>query len=91
MCGTGQVLARLGAFAAQHPGAAPDDPQFQELRKELAGKLRDVAARAHEQFGAPWGLVAMFLASEAHASAALQIVGPHFVMAPKGGSLAASG
>jgi hypothetical protein len=68
MCGTGQVLARLDAFAAQHPGAAPDDPQFQELRKELAGKLRDVAAKAHEQFGAPWGLVAMFLASGAHAS-----------------------
>jgi hypothetical protein len=90
MCGTGQVLARLDAFATQHAGAAPDDPKFQELRKELAGKLRDVAAKAHEQFGAPWGLVAMFLASGAHAPTAVRIAGPRFVMAP-GGSLTASG
>ncbi len=83
MCDTGQLLARLDAFAASHPGIAPDDPQFQELRKELAAKLRDVAARAHEQFGSPWGLVAMFLASGARAATALQIAGPHFVMAPQ--------
>jgi len=91
MCGTGQVLARLDTFAAKHPGAAPDDPQFQDLRKELAGKLRDVAAKAHEQFGSPWGLVAMFLASGAHAPTAVQIAGPRFVMAPEGASLTASG
>jgi hypothetical protein len=83
MCGTAQVLARLDAFAAAHPGVSPDDPQFQELRKELAGKLRNVAANAREQFGSPWGLVAMYLVSGANVPTSIQIAGPHFAMAPQ--------
>jgi len=90
MCGTGQALAKLDSFAASHPGLSPNDPQFQESRGELAAKLRDVAAKAHEQFGAPWGLVAMFLVSGGRASTSVQIAGPRFVMAPER-SLASAG
>jgi hypothetical protein len=55
------VLARIAA-----------EPQ---LREELARDLRDVAGKAHEQFGKPWGLVAMFLAGGSAAPAEVRITG----------------
>ena len=61
MCRTGAVLARIGA-----------EPQ---LRDQLAKDLRDVAGKAHEQFGKPWGLVAMFLAGGGAAPADVRITG----------------
>ena len=61
MCRTGAVLARIGA-----------EPQ---LRDQLAKDLRDVAGKAHEQFGKPWGLVAMFLAGGGAAPADVRIAG----------------
>jgi hypothetical protein len=61
MCRTGAVLARIAA-----------EPQ---LRDQLAKDLRDVADKAHDQFGKPWGLVAMFLAGGAAAPAEARIMG----------------
>lgn len=77
MSDTAQILAqmiRLGGTT----GPNPSDPAFQKLRNDLASHLREVAAKAHEQFGAPWGLVAMFLVS-ATARPAVEIVAPRFV------------
>jgi hypothetical protein len=71
MCGAGAVLARMDR-------SSPNDPSFQNLRQSLARHLRDVAAKAHPQFGAPWGLVAMFLVS-GRSETALQITGSRFV------------
>jgi len=51
------------------------------LRQDLAKHLREVAARAHEQFGTPWGLVAMWLVSGGRAIAAGSITGPRYVFA----------
>jgi hypothetical protein len=59
------------------PGAADS----KDLREKLAKHLRDVAERAHEQFGTPWGLVAMFLVAGGRAVAAGSITGPKFVFA----------
>jgi hypothetical protein len=67
MCRTGAVLARIGA-----------EPQ---LRDQLAKDLRDVAGKAHEQFGKPWGLVAMFLAGGAAATAEVRITGRRIAFA----------
>ncbi len=61
MCKTGALLARIAA-----------EPQ---LREDLAHSLRDVAGRAHDQFGKPWGLVSMFLASGSAAPAEVRISG----------------
>jgi len=61
MCKTGGLLARIAA-----------EPQ---LREDLAHSLRDVAGRAHDQFGKPWGLVSMFLASGSAAPAEVRISG----------------
>ena len=84
MRGTAEILAQMNQLAGPS-GIAPDDPSFERLRDQLASHLRDVAAKAHEQFGAPWGLVAMFLASAGKARAEMRIISPRFVFA--GGAL----
>lgn len=70
MRGTGEILAEMKR-------AGPTE----DLRRKLARHLRDVAAKAHEQFGMPWGLVAMFLACGRRATSAVRITGSRFVFA----------
>lgn len=72
MNSTGQLVERV-----LRPGAADSA----ELRKDLAKHLREVAEKAHEQFGTPWGLVAMFLVAGGRAIADGSITGPKFVFA----------
>ncbi len=67
MCKTGAVLAQI----AKNP----------ELREQLASDLRDVAGKSHEQFGKPWGMVAMFLAGGSAAPAELTISGKQIKLA----------
>ncbi len=71
MRGAADILAQMAA-------SRPDDPQFQKRRESLAAHLRDVAAKAHEQFGSPWGLVAMFLVSGRKAVAETHITSPRW-------------
>lgn len=73
MTATAAILAPM----VKH-NAAPHDPAFQQARDDLARHLRTVAANAHEQFGDPWGLVAMYKLSE-KSRTELQITGPRFV------------
>ena len=78
MRSTAEILAEMNHLTGA-AGAASADPNFEKLRQNLASHLRDVAAKAHEHFGAPWGLVAMFLVSGGSAKPAVKIVGPRFV------------
>ena len=73
MVNTGKILAKMTQQMD------PSSQEFTDLRGELASKLRDVASKAHEQFGSPWGLVAMFLASDSKALAEVHITGPRLV------------
>jgi hypothetical protein len=84
MHGTAEILAQMNQLAGPS-GIPPGDPRFEKLRGQLASHLRDVAAKAHEQFGAPWGLVAMFLASGGKARAEMRIISSRFVF--DGGAL----
>jgi hypothetical protein len=59
------------------PGAANSDA----LRQDLARHLKDVASKAREQFGTPWGLVAMYQVSGQNALASGSITGPRYVFA----------
>jgi hypothetical protein len=79
MAGAGQRLAAMGKWLGQHPAAAPDDPEFQSLRQDLAAHLKQVASTTSEQFGEPWGLIAMDEASGRRAGASILIVGPQLV------------
>jgi hypothetical protein len=56
------------------PGAADSEA----LRKDLADHLKQVAAKAKEQFGSPWGLVAMYLVSGGRALTSGSITGSRF-------------
>ena len=80
MRGTAEILAQMDRLTGPS-GIAPADPQFEKLRGQLASHLRDVAAKAHDQFGAPWGLVAMFLAGGGRARAEMRITSPRVVFA----------
>ena len=72
MRGAAEILVQMSR-------SAPADSKFEKLRHDLASHLRDVAAKAHEQFGTPWGLVAMFLVSGMTAKPAVEIVAQRLV------------
>ncbi len=79
MAGAGQRLAAIRNWFRLHPSAAQDDPQFLTLRQNLAKHMKDVAATTSEQFGEPWGLIAMDQVSGRRAAADLLIAGPKLV------------
>jgi hypothetical protein len=78
MQNTAQQLAAVGRWISQHPGAPVSDPGFQKVRTDLAGYLRAVAASTREEFGEPWGLIAMSQLTGRRAGAKILISGPLF-------------
>ena len=72
MCDTADILQRMNRST-----------NVLSLREELAKCLREVAANAHEQFGTPWGLAAMFIVSGSTAEAEVNITGPKFVFSAR--------
>ncbi len=81
MAGAGPRLAAIGKWFGQHPTAPLDDPAFESLRQDLAGHLKKVAATTSEEFGQPWGLIAMDQASGRKAVASILITGPKLTLA----------
>jgi hypothetical protein len=81
MAGAGQRLAAMRKWFGEHSAAATDDPEFQGLRQDLAAHLKKVAATTSEQFGEPWGLIAMDEASGRRAGASILVTGPKLVSA----------
>jgi hypothetical protein len=79
MAGASQRMAAIRKWFGEHPAAPVDDPQFQSLRQDLAAHLKKVAATTSEQFGEPWGLIAMDEASNRRAAASILITGPKLV------------
>jgi len=72
----GETLAEVRKFISQNPGANPLAEPFKGLRKKLGSKLKEVASKTRSEFGEPWGLVAMDLASGRRASAAARLHSP---------------
>jgi hypothetical protein len=58
---TGQALVKVKNFLLRNPGVSPNDGTFQKLRSGLAQQLKSVGADMREEFGHPWGLIAMDL------------------------------
>jgi len=73
-------LAEMRAFFNTNPQPSPDDRPFQQLRDKLAEELARVAANTKEDFGRPWGLLAMDLASGRQADAVVIITGPRLAL-----------
>jgi len=77
---TGQHLSEFRLWHARHADASPDDPEFQKRRQDLAGHLRKVAATTREEFGAPWGLLAMNHLIGQRSGAKMLVAGPRIVL-----------
>ena len=81
MHNAGRCLADIGALLALNPEIRSDDPRFEKLREKLAGRLAGVAGKTREEFGLPWGLVAMDYVSGRQAGAGFAITGPRLTLA----------
>jgi len=83
-------MAAMRILLAANPD--PESAQFLALRADLAKKLAEVAGNTREEFGQPWGLVAMDRVSGCQAAARAQIAGPRFAFigARKGAAAAAA-
>jgi hypothetical protein len=75
MNGTAAKLATIQKFLATHPTVDDENNDFKRLRADLASHLRSVAATTKEEFGRPWGLLAMFNASGKQAGRKVTLVG----------------
>lgn len=71
----GEKLAEVRNFLKDNPKLDPENNDFKALRRSLAKHLKHVASRTKEQFGDPWGLVAMDLATGRAAKAKVQVTG----------------
>jgi hypothetical protein len=80
MAGAGERLAAVRKLFAGNAEVSVDDPAFQKLRKQLGDHLEKVAARTTEEFGAPWGLIAMHEASRRRAAARVLIASASFTL-----------
>lgn len=76
MHGTAQQLAAIRQWQAGNPTATSENPGFQKLRQDLAAHLRRVAATTREEFGQPWGLIAMNQLVGRRSGAKIMITGP---------------
>lgn len=76
----GQHLAAFRQWHASHAAAFSDDPEFQKRRQDLADQLREIARTTREEFGAPWGLIAMSQLADHRAGARLMITGPRLTV-----------
>jgi len=70
---TAQQLASMRLLAAE-------STDFQAQRQSLANYLRTVAANTREEFGQPWGLIAMYRLVGRTAGAKLIVSGPRLVL-----------
>jgi hypothetical protein len=73
-------LSALHALRNSLPANVPPDAAnaYRKLRKDLQDALADVARSTQPRFKEPWGLVAMYLASEGRAGAHVRITSDEF-------------
>lgn len=77
---TAEKLAAVRSFVEANPGVDWDDARFVAKRADLASHLRSVARDTKEEFGRPWGLIAMDMVSGRKAEARIQITGSRIVL-----------
>ena len=72
---TAGKLAALRALVDANPAIGWEDPRFHSLREDLQNHMRAVARDTKEEFGRPWGLIAMDRVSGCAAQASVQLTG----------------
>ena len=76
MSSMGAALARLLTFIANNPQTDPENNTFKTLRADLERTMSAVSQNTQSQFGEPWGLLALDLASGQQAATTLKISCP---------------
>jgi hypothetical protein len=76
----GEALAQIQTFFATHPGVDRECNTFKQLRTKLEQVMASVVGNTQEQFGEPWGMLAMDLASGQQASTTLQLITPRVTL-----------
>jgi hypothetical protein len=74
MHGMAEKLAEVRDFFARNPSPDPNDSGLQDLRRNLAKHMASVADNTREEFGHPWGLLAMDRAAAGQSVATVRIV-----------------
>jgi hypothetical protein len=72
---TAGKLAALRSLVDANPAIGWEDPRFHSLREDLQNHMRAVARDTKEEFGRPWGLIAMDRVSGCAAQASVQLTG----------------
>jgi hypothetical protein len=72
----GEALARVLRFISQNPHWDPENNTFKKLRTNLEKTMAAVAQNTQSQFGEPWGLLALDLASGQKAVTTVKISCP---------------
>jgi len=76
----GEALAQIQTFFATHPRVDLEEKTFKQLRNKLDQAMASVVGNTQAQFGGPWGVLALDLASGQQASTRLQLVTPRVTM-----------
>ncbi len=76
MSETGRALMTVRNFLLRTPAVDSRNEEFQKLRSDLAQYLKRVAADTKEEFGRPWGLIAMDLLTGNRSEARATFTGP---------------
>jgi hypothetical protein len=69
-------LEKVHSFLKENPQADLEGPEFNPLREKLRKALEAVARNVKAQFGDPWGVVAMDIASNHKAEARFRLICP---------------
>ncbi len=70
-----EELVEVRKFFAAHPNPAPGDNSLRKVRKRFRKRVSSVAKTTKKQFGDPWGLIAMDIATNHRASAKVRLTG----------------
>lgn len=81
----GEALATLLNFIAGNPQWDPESDAFKKLRSDLDNRMAAVARNTQSQFGEPWGLLALDLASGRNAVTTVKISCPKLTLAQSRG------
>jgi hypothetical protein len=76
----GEALAGILAFLAAQPGVDRENNTFKQLRSKLETAMASVVSNTQAEFGEPWGIVALDLASGQQATTTMQVVNPRMTL-----------
>ena len=70
-----EEMVKVRKFFDDHPDASPSGNAVRKVRERFRKRVAEVAKTTKKQFGDPWGLIAMDLATEQRAWASVRFTG----------------